>query len=220
MDSFILAQGFFGGWDSALKLPKMNKKLKCAETQITKWEARPFDIYLLKQSQDPQTFSRYAARYTQKNVSISTKLAEKEALIQTAPKNKIKAIQSEIAELNTKKIKNEIKLEFIQKNNYEGLVNHLTKAPIETKVKKWEYEKQNAKIQLNGNWLGIAGTIGKIAVVTLALTLTALNSFTLPYTLSLLTLGFVVDSIGLAKIFYGEYERPVKITKTPEPIFV
>jgi hypothetical protein len=78
---------------------------------------------------------------------------------------------------------------------------------VDFKLHKWTVKKENAKIEQNKTWLNIANAIGKIAVVALALVLTAVDVWIAPTLLSLFILGIVVDSIGWTKFMTAEYYK-------------
>lgn len=80
-------------------------------------------------------------------------------------------------------------------------------ACVDFKLHKWTVKKENAKIESNKAWLSIANAVGKIAVVALALVLTAADIWVAPALLSLFILGIAVDSIGWTKIMTTEYYK-------------
>jgi len=101
----------------------------------------------------------------------------------------------------------EDRLTKIAAHDYKGLADELSTKNIEYKSNKWQVSKYNAEVDQNKMWLKIANAVGKIAVVTLALTLMAFNFWTAAATLTLLGLGIVVDSIGSIKILYEDYRH-------------
>ena len=125
----------------------------------------------------------------------------------------VKKLGKELAQLEAKKTKSEHRLQLAVDHDYKGLAEELSKKRISGvggKIQRYEVMKSNAEIKMNKSWLGIANSVGKIAVITLALALTALNWWSLPFALSLITLGCIVDSIGYTKIIYDEFVKEKK----------
>lgn len=241
MDSFILASSFFSSWDSfANNLPKANKSIRKADKHLDKWQYRQTAITLLKAGEQSGC-SYFEDSYSKKLVKLRSKLQNlektvrlNEGKIQKAldlqkepdstplPKadqdkmvSKCTQENKELAlKIKTKQVKlakTEARFQKITSGEFKELAGDLEKTNSNFKVKKWEVEQSNAKQDRSKVWLQIANAIGKIAVVTLALTLTAINLWAAPFMLSLLFLGTLVDSIGLTKILVSEFwkKKPV-----------
>lgn len=236
MDSFVLASSFFGSWDCiANGLPKAYKKISVANDKIDKWEYRPTAIALLKANDEIER-KYFENKYAAKAADLNAKFSDLEKKIRLNEDKLAKAQESHLSKeiqekiftdckAEAKKLTLEInriqaKLQIVDQRiakiaacDCKGLAEDLEKANVAFKIKKWEVLKSNAKQEASKVWIGIANAIGKIVVVTLALTLTAVNVWTDPFLLSLLFLGILVDSIGLSKILVAEFWKPKAVPK-------
>lgn len=236
MDSFILASSFFSSWDNiAVGLPKARKKIAEANAKIDKWEYRPTAIALLKANDEIERKffeSKYDAKAKELHAKIEglekkvrlndDKLAKAETsdLTQEAQDKIVaacavekKKLNAEITKASAKLVTVDDRIAKIAARDCRGLAEDLEKADTNFKVRKWEVCKSNGKQDESKVWIRLANAVGKIAVVVLALTLTAVNVWTAPFMLSLLFLGIVVDSIGLSKILLEEFWKPKAIPK-------
>lgn len=191
MDGFILASNVFGLWDSvAYNLPKANQKIKEANEKLDKWQQRSYAIELLKAGDELelQTFKeKYEAKATELHKQLLTAEGKKEAAIQA----KLERIDSRMAKIAAR--------------DFTGLAADLEKTNIALKQKKWEVCQRNAQKESTKVWIKIASAIGKIIVVSFALTIIAANLWAAPYALSLIALGNITDSIGLTKILLDQF---------------
>jgi hypothetical protein len=73
------------------------------------------------------------------------------------------------------------------------------------KIQKWKNIQNTLNFDLNKAWMKIAAGVTKILLISLAVTFAVLNIWTIPCQLTILSLGTISDSIGLARIFYIEY---------------
>ncbi|MEI8365618.1 MAG: hypothetical protein WCF65_04285 [Parachlamydiaceae bacterium] len=223
MDSFVLFSTGFATWDNFLKLPTDCREASKAQVHLKKWEFRQNDINLLKDNDvlpdDHQEFVAYQEQrktyYTRESADC---LAKIEKLQKNNPKDDaaLAKQEAEIAKLQAVKEKIEKRLEKINSRlilldarAYVELGNDLAQAPIDKKISKWTVLNHDKAIARNNNILGIINNIGKIAVITFALALAALAVSSMPYIVSLLSLGIFVESIGLTKIFYTEFNPQI-----------
>lgn len=242
MDSFIVASSFFSSWDSlANSLPKASKNLSKDNYKLDKWEYRLTAIALLKAGDEIER-KYFEVKYNDKSSELHAELdgLEKKARLNDDKLQKALAVQQEVetqipnetvekivanCKAETKKLSLEIgrvqvKLEKVDERlakiaarDCRGLAEDLEKANIHFKIKKWEVCKANDKQEKSKVWIKIANAVGKIAVVALALTLTAINLWTAPFMLSLIFMGILVDSIGLSKILVEEFWKAKPIPK-------
>lgn len=242
MDSFIVLSSIFGWWDTMIVgLPKANESIARDEDKLAKWEYRPLAIAYLRIDDETEK-TAFKNKYMLKAQSLEKLLkvnadkvllkeekikeieedktctpAEREAVILSC-RSSIQKFEKEANVLLQKQKKNDARLEKIETNNWKDLIEDLTKQQIYGqggKINKWEVVKHNDQIAKNKSWLKIANSVGKIAVVTFALTLTSLfgAAWAVPFALSVLALGIVVDSLGLVKILYDEFGKPLPIPK-------
>lgn len=243
MDSFILASSFFSTWDNlAVVQPKVRKKLDETEAKIEKWEYRPMAIAGLKAGDEIERRhfeSKYNAKALELNNSLQglekkARLNEdklQKALSQEAGETQLpqnvqekiikectvesKKLAREIGSIQAKIIKTDGRIAKIVARDCKGLALDLEKTDVNFKIRKWEVGQANAKQESAKNWVKVANSVGKIAVVTLALTLTAINLWTAPFLLTLLGMGILVDSIGLSKILLDEFWKPKPLPRNP-----
>lgn len=226
MDAFILLSSVFSAWDSFIDgLPKGRAKIAAAKAKLEKWEQRPADIEKLKVN-DAATLDAFKKKYANKLQDITKKLnAAKQQLANKqnelglmSESAEIDKLQAEISAIENKYEKINSRLQMIVAKDGAGLAYDLEKQNITGyggKIHKWEVVEKNAHIPQNKNWMRVANSIGKIAIVALALTMAAIygNALALPIALTILILGTVVDSMGLTKILYDEFAKG-----TPVPL--
>lgn len=132
----------------------------------------------------------------------------------------IKKLTVEISKLIAAQVKNNDRLEKLELQDYKALASTFEKTvktvqfgkevdekQCEFKSRQWQVKRENAQVEQNKNWIRLANSVGKVAVITLALTLIALDAWMFPCVMSLLALGFIVDSIGLTKFVYEEFAK-------------
>lgn len=231
-------------------LPKARKKVAEADEKIVKWECRRTAIAYLKIDDEIERKhfeARYQKKSLELHAELdalkkkfvanedklhkaveSQKQSGQEIQVPAIDYNKIvekyslegKKLTGEIERTNAKLKVTDERVAKIAAGNCKGLAEDLEKTNIDLKMKKWEVCKANAQQEETKIWVKIANAIGKIAVVALALTLTAINLWTVPFTLSLLFMGILVDSIGLSKIYIEEFWKPKPIPKNTEAVFI
>lgn len=151
--------------------------------------------------------------------------------------NNLKKIQTELKQAEKARSAVEPRIELIKNQDWRGLAESLEAnakrqmvivnagwkekpedlkmSNVDFKIRKYEAAKENAKIETNKTWLKIANAIGKIAVVALAMVLTATNLWIFPTLVAIAVVGNTVDTIGWAKFVADEYYKNVT-----EPIAV
>jgi hypothetical protein len=241
MDSFMLTSSSFGIWDTfANTMPKAREKQKEGSAHLEKWEYRLTDIDMLKIN-DKSTCNHFEARYKNKTNELHVEIAklekakrfnedklkeawemkEKGENIELAAKTiaecnaEIKKIAASRTILETKVEKTERRINMIAENNFKGLAEDLEKANIKFKIKKWEVFTTNSTREEIKAWSRVANSVSKITVILFAFVLTALNLWTTPFMLSMLAMGFIVDTIGLTKLNLEKFLTPLP---TPVPI--
>lgn len=246
MDSFMIVSASFGTWDNVLKsLPRARSTQKLANEKLEKWEYRLTDIDMLKVN-DKSTCKHFESRYANKANSLHAELDQLEKnnrlnedtlqeVLDMKAKGETKLsvesqekIIAECQKVNTdnaakkaiieaKLGKVERRVSMIAENNFKELAEELEKKDIKFKERKWETVKANGGRDELKTWSRIANSVGKIAVILFAFTLTALNVWTTPFLLSLLAMGILVDSIGLTKILLEKFYDPLEMP-TPAPV--
>ena len=148
-----------------------------------------------------------------------------------AAQAKLSKIRKDLAKAEGDKSALEPRIEMIRNQDWKGLAQDLEAAAkrnvvivnagwkenaednkisnVDFKIRKYEAAKANAKIDTNKTWLKIANNIGKIAVVALALVLTATNFWVFPTFVAINVVGSTVDSIGLTKILTDEFYKNI-----------
>jgi len=240
MDGLVTISNIFSIWDLSISgLPKANKKIADAEQHITKWKCRKLDIEFLRSIGDQITVKRYENKYLEKSKTLDKKLADTNAALEKVKaesnfpvlgtdstslkaykqkmsdcQQEINSLQEKINHIGTKIIQNNGRLDKIRNHDYAGLAADLAKGPIDAKIRKWEVVKSNSGIPLTQSWLGVAHAISKIAVIVVALTVTAINLWTLPFALTVLSLGMLSDTLGLVKLLQKDFDKPAPIPST------
>ena len=79
---------------------------------------------------------------------------------------------------------------------------------IDNKQRKWEVIKANLQIDRNKAAFKIAATLSKFILIFFATTLAVINVWTIPFQISVLSLGIISDAIGLSGFFYQQYKLP------------
>lgn len=129
---------------------------------------------------------------------------------------KAHVISGKVALLALQQKKFDERLVDISSSEYQALADKLAVKDISYKIIVLENEKENASLALTKSWLGVAKGIFKIAVVTLALFLIALNAWAAPCLLTLLGLSIIHDALGLTKILHDQYVKPKRLPLKPE----
>ncbi|HEV8051466.1 MAG TPA: hypothetical protein VGP47_03155 [Parachlamydiaceae bacterium] len=80
---------------------------------------------------------------------------------------------------------------------------------ILNKQRKWKVVKTNLQINRNRAAFKIGATASKFILIVFATSLAAVNVWTIPFQISVLSLGIISDAIGLAGFFYQQYRLPV-----------
>ncbi len=230
----------FNTWDATLGINKGAKTISLANKQIAKWEHRPTEIALTRIG-DPAQIAKLEARYTgklskveelKKDARLYADILEK---LDTDPSSlkvsdaKLKSMRKECTakaqQVATKLDKLSGKIPLLQERiakiaarDFKGLAEDLAAKDIDYKVKKWKVIKANTKIDLNKNIMGFFSSIGKVAVIALALFFTAVNWWTFPCLLTVLALGTFSDSMGLGKILYREFKKYEVMPKPAAPM--
>lgn len=73
------------------------------------------------------------------------------------------------------------------------------------KLRKWEDIQRALRFDRNKASLQLIATVSKIILITVAVSLAAINLVTFSGQLTVLSLGIISDSFGLARIFFNEY---------------
>lgn len=216
MDGFIILSSIFGIWDSIIKgLPHSHKEISKAELNVAKWKSRALAIELLAAGHD-EPLKNFKERYEAEAAAIAKNLAGLQKKMSQADATLDSKDADLVAKLEAKQAKVAKRLAKIEVNDCKGLAVELTpqttkgsdgKTLIDRKIIKWSAVEKKAQVSENKSWLRIASNIGKIIVVTFALIVTATNMWTLPFVLSVLALGIIVDSIGLVKLLYDEHAK-------------
>lgn len=150
-------------------------------------------------------------------------LAKAKGNVAAVPKKKVQQITDLKADIQKCKARMELckgRLEKIDAKDYFGLAEDLKSHAIKTakssdqpeplqyavdsKVKKWQLIKAN----LCSSWMKVASAVCKVAVITIALTFTAINLWTLPCLLTVVSLGLLGDSFSFVRVFYDRYNLP------------
>lgn len=208
MDSFIMLSSFFGTWDSLSDgIPKAEKKINHADAKLAKWQFRKEAIAQLS-TKHVVDLSNFETDFRGKKERITHTLAAKEKALGEANSSKAtEKLSKEIEKLQAQQQKYDTRLEKIASHDCKGLAEELAKTKIDGKIRKWEVMRENANIPLNKNWLRVANNVGKIAIVAWAMLCTVLNTWSLPFYLSVLVVGVIVDSMGITKMLYDEFAR-------------
>lgn len=77
------------------------------------------------------------------------------------------------------------------------------------KQRKWGIIKTNLQIDRNRAAFKIAATVSKFILIFFATTLAVINVWTIPFQVSVLSLGTLSDAIGLSGFFYQQYKLPL-----------
>jgi hypothetical protein len=235
-DSFCIISNAFGIWDNINKVHKGNHEVNITHVKMEKWKSRP-KLLAKVQNGDSLEITQLKKKYEEKSAAINLQVQILEKKLQKTKdlirmldevprdvsllpngfteqeqsfkyKEKIRTLEAKMSALQVKQKKYAERLLKINTENYEGLTHDLmAQQNITGKLRKWEVKRDDVKAGFLKIWIGIANNVGKIAVITLALGLTALNLWSAPYLLTLLGLSVIVDAIGLTKILYDEHHQ-------------
>lgn len=139
------------------------------------------------------------------------------------PKAKAKAIaalKGEIAKCEARIALCKGYLEKISAKDYSGLAEaiklDLVKNPealqkegavqkaIDAKIRKWEV----IKAEVRSSRMKIISSACKVAVISCALTFTALNTWTFPFLITVVSLGLLGDGCSFVRVFHDRYRLP------------
>lgn len=212
MDSFIVLSAAFGAWDGLRVLPKECKEADKAQNQFAKWEKRRVDVAVLSQNDEMQAIQmeQHYEKKIEKLTAEVEKLRQEAQVLRNKGKDPV-SNDAKIEKLEAKKAKYEALVKKIKARAYPEFVKELA-APIAKKYYFWDVRKYNTTVKMRNTLFGIINAVGKVAVVTFALTLTALSVQATPWVVSLLALGIIVECTGILKIYYKEFNKPIKVT--------
>ena len=169
------------------------------------------EIQKLDQKQDQARAYITALETSEKSISpLPEKLVQKlknQTIEELTAKytDKARVISDQIADLQQNQKKYDERLVDIAAKEYQALADKLSKKDIQYQILKWEHNKDNTNLSITKSWLGVAKGVFKIALVTLALFLIALDAWAAPCLLTLLALAIIHDSLGLSRILHDEY---------------
>lgn len=230
MESLILANSWCSLWGLKVKFNAEAKDLKKDQLKIEKWQARPEVIEKVRagdQALIAQLGAKYAGKIDNLNQAsrLYTEVLQKldvndpqYAQLSPAQRNEMrseyakKAVQV-AAKIQAKKSVWQGRLDKIAKHDHKGLADELAGKKVDHKLRKWVDAQGKDQSSRTKTWLGLLGTIAKIAAISLALVCTFISAFTVPVVLSLVLLGMINDITGLAKM----YMTDVKSLQTPTP---
>lgn len=217
-DGLMIGSTSFGIWDTFLKLKEFSGNEKEADKKIDKWGNRLLSLAQVMIG-DQAEIEKYRLRCENKieevKCLIETKHRElklhQDVSLEKKPRVDLQNVQNvedessdiqlEIQRLEKKLNKNQARLQKIVAHEYHSFVKELANKDVLGKVEKIVSEKNKWNYQNRVNLVKIASSVMKIFVITIALVMTAINLWsTIPY-ITLLSLGFISDTLGLAKIY-------------------
>jgi len=251
-DGFYQLSSVFSGWDSVNKFCDKKLSEETAETKVAKWKHRPDQIAHLRESnpktvaelekyykdrtaaatsaidnqkqqiaKDQQIIDSNAQKFFPLNKmdwTRNTILGNAQARIKTAEKT-IKKLEGRIEKFDTRLVK-------LDAHEYQALADSLAgkevEKKIESKIKKWE-----AIIHFRNSekWMSVVSFINsalKIGVIGAAFFFTAMNWWSTPVLIFILSWGFLADSLGLTKImmkaWQDDYKKDERNPKITEPL--
>jgi hypothetical protein len=188
-DSLMIGSSFFGLWDLSIKLKEFNQKYHNLERKITKCIDMPSSLDLIK-SGDQLTIQLFQNKCERKIEQLKLKL------INQAPEEK----KQPIAKLKSTLDKCQNRLDAIKHRDYTRLEAAFSIKELRSKLARYNKELDSHSIQLMPQLVKVASTVTKIFVITMALTMTAINLWSTIPLLTLLSLGIIADTLGLVKI--------------------
>ncbi len=231
LDGSYAASSFAGVLEAIRKLGCCSEKTQEAEEKIQKWKFRPLEIAAIRRGRQ-ETLDAVSSRYVDA-IAAKTASVEKNALAIADLKEQMKAdhgseemlaaymaknkliqnLEAKNEEANAKIAVLQGRLEKIAAKQFASLADELEKSKdaeaIDVKIREWEKVIEKSHNDRVSSWLKIATASTKIAVISLALTLTAINYWTWPFTLTLAAGGAFADTVGFIKIYW---DHPVKKT--------
>lgn len=201
-ESLIIVSSFFSAWDNINALSGLKGLYQETHEKFEKWATRKISIALVRTGNDEE-IAALKNRYLADADAAKVELEKLSALPE-----KTEEIASQIAKKQHVYDRCQNRLSKIESKDYLGLADDLDKPKlIDYKIRKWEVVKENIVSDIKGSWLRIAAAVGKIAVISLALTLIAVNYWTMASKLFLFGFGIIVDSTALSKIFYERFHN-------------
>lgn len=236
-DGLIILSNVFGIWESNNKLSSLHKKKAIANKKLEKWESQPALLASLRKG-DHHAIERLQEKYVAKSEKMKTKLAalhlksrlcidmiakvkdtkhQEVELSVTKQQQTIKECTHKIGEINQEisqavnlQKKYETRLDKIAAKRFEQLAHELEQKDVNSKIRRWEAVKIDINFDRIPLYLKITAAFSKIVVIGLALTLIALNLWTAPCLITLLSLGIFSDDLGLIKLFFDRHHAHVK----------
>lgn len=225
-NSFMIIANFFSLSESASEIQKQNKTLKTEGDKESKWRVRP-ELKALLMNADDATVEALKRKFTYKERHFHIEVLSKQQHIHRLEEELRQIEQLPEAQRETSRIEIQAKRLHVQRDlddasrkmsKYSHRLTHLNNHEYESVANQWSVDKINRKIQNHHNhyenakdkkYIGmvkIASTISKIAVVALAMTLTALNAWTIIPTIVVLSLGIFTDFTALYRAYLEEHK--------------
>jgi hypothetical protein len=188
-DNLMIGSSLFGLWDLSIKLKKFTQKYHNLERKITKWIDMPSSLDLIKSGDQP-TIQHFQNKCERKIEQLKLKL------INQAPEEK----KQPIAKLKSTLDKCQNRLDAIKHRDYTRLEAAFSIKELRCKLARYNKEQKVYASQSTSLYLKVASSVAKIFVITMALTLTAINLWSSIPLITLLSLGIIADTLGLVKI--------------------
>jgi hypothetical protein len=198
-DGMMIASSSFGLWDLSSQVKSLNEKRHKINAKLEKWENRYASMGLIL-TEDQAEIAKFQQRWTQKVLELEKELNIKREKL-SSPKQELPKIVQQINQLEKKLHKNEKRLQKIAAKDFTSLVNELYAKNVKSKCDQLSKEKIDQNAKSRTLLIKTASSVAKIAVITMALVLTAINLWTKLPLIALLSLGIVADTLGLVKIF-------------------
>lgn len=213
-DSLYSISCFFAVWDCSNKLKLLDKGLALANRKIEKWGHRADQVKNLKAG-DQNEVELLRKTYNERVQKLSKDIAVLKQT-KTADPAEAKETAKKVAKLQTALERKESRLAKLAAGDYQGVAEELSKHDAAKRLSKWEFKKATIHYNENLHWLKIASSVGKIAVISLAMTLTAVvgayTAWGFAGQLAVSSLGLFSDSTGLAHPFYKKYAKPEAVS--------
>jgi hypothetical protein len=215
-DGLMIASSFFSSWDTWLKVNTIVEGEYEINRKIDKWQDRPLNIARILQGDliiheklqtelvDKIKQLKLEMELKYKELNVVNDLFNKppeEREAKSNLENESDNLKNAITSLEVKLQKNQLRLHQVQTNNYKPFIKEYTEKDIIGKVSNMKKIREEEFMASSLDLVKLASSISKMFVITMALVMTILNTWSTIPSVLLLSCGIIADTFGLTKIY-------------------